>query len=44
MMYIAEGWQDVKLREKLNVKLEKCLHFLNDSAPKENGITLEVSP
>ena len=44
MTYIAEGWQDVKLLEKLNVKLEKCLRLLNDSAPKENGITLEVPP
>ena len=44
LTYVAEGWQDGKLLEKLNRKLEKCYQFLKDSAPKENGITLEVPP
>jgi hypothetical protein len=44
LTYVAEGWQDGKLLEKLNRKLEKCYQFLKESAPKENGITLEVPP
>ncbi|CAB4035155.1 Hypothetical predicted protein [Paramuricea clavata] len=44
LTYVAEGWQDGKLLEKLNRKLETSYQFLKDYAPKENGITLEVPP
>ncbi len=39
---LQRAGKDGKLLEKLNRKLKKCYQFLKDSAPKENGITLDV--
>ena len=44
LTYAAEGLQDGKLLEKLDRKLKKFYQFFKDSAPKDNGITLEVPP
>ena len=42
LTYIVKGLENCIILEEVIEKLEKCHHLLLGSAPKENGVTLEV--
>ena len=42
MTYIVEAWENGEILHRLREKLEECLHLLQMTAPKENGVILEA--
>ena len=42
MTYIVEAWENGEILDQLREKLEECLHLLQLTAPKENGVILEA--
>ena len=42
MTYIVEAWENGEILDQLREKLEECLHLLQITAPKENGVILEA--
>ena len=42
MTYIVEAWENREILGRPRKKLEECLHLLQMTAPKENGVILEA--
>ena len=42
MTYIVEAWKNGEILGRLREKLKECLHLLQMTAPKENGVILEA--
>ena len=42
MTYIVDAWENGGILDRLREKLEECLHLLQITAPKENGVILKA--